>query len=323
MTKLDNVSQTAKDFCREALTEARELQAQIGVSRDEQCKLPVTFNRFRSVERFEALTAEFDAIAVMCREKLIAKTTERPMSALEQLELANALNDARKRCERALENFSRLVRKHGGKNVPNRSFKGLALEELRRLENVFSKGALALASLSVELAPALEPEPETIVTTIKVVAIKAEPESIVEEAVVAAPTKVVETKVEAPKAPQPEYGEARRQAAKEYKELLMRLVRLEGNFERYGYRSNELYREQPLALTKRELRELTASIKTRIDQLAPPKAVEPKLTPAQLRHAREQKLQSKYLQLQRSGRAHQPFGVWMQSRSERPMRRAG
>ncbi|MCR4256240.1 MAG: hypothetical protein NUW08_00880 [Candidatus Uhrbacteria bacterium] len=141
MTKLDNVAQFAKDTCREAMIEAREFQQELGVPETEQCKLPATFNCFRSVERFEALTAEYDAIAAECRATLVAEAkaeAAKPESRLlAAFELTAAHDALRKVCERELANVQRLQRQAGLPVALCRSFKKLSLEELALLENEY------------------------------------------------------------------------------------------------------------------------------------------------------------------------------------------
>jgi hypothetical protein len=133
MTKLDNVAQFAKDSCREAMHEARRLQQELGVPEGELCSLPATFNRFRSVERLNALTAEFETIADECRKTFAAS----PAGQLAALAMANEVAAARKVCERELANLQRLQRQAGQPVSASRSFKKLPLKEIERLGNEY------------------------------------------------------------------------------------------------------------------------------------------------------------------------------------------
>lgn len=141
MIKLDNVAQFAKDACREAMIETRKLQQELGVPENERCSLPASFNRFRSVERLDALTAEYEKIADTCREQLAAKKAAEAAKPENRLlaafELTAAHGALRKVCERELANVQRLERQAGLPVTPCRSFKKLPLEELARLEGEY------------------------------------------------------------------------------------------------------------------------------------------------------------------------------------------
>ncbi|KAA0206733.1 hypothetical protein EDM68_01355 [Candidatus Uhrbacteria bacterium] len=244
------------------------------------------------------------------------KPVEKPSPALVALTSEAELAAARKRCEHARANFERLVRKHSGKGARRKgSLKGLSLEELRRLEADFNKGALALAkhtpptmaeTPSTGLGAVLLEKLEATATesaSAEVIETKAE-ESVAE----AAPTEVVETKkLEAvKKAPPPEYGSARRLLASEYKGLLQELAKLR---KVKDLRELAHFHPEPIRVRKRNLRGLISRVRAEIDQV---KAEQAAAAERKKREAenREAALLQEYNAARAKGASLPPFNRW-------------
>ncbi len=244
------------------------------------------------------------------------KPVEKPSPALIALASEAELTAARKRCEQARANFERLVRKNGGKGARRKgSLKGLSLEELRRLEEDFNKGALALAK---HTPPTMAETPSTglgavLLEKLEATATESASAEVVEtkeeETVTeAAPTEVVETeKVEAvEQAPPPEYGTARRLLASEYATLLRELAKLR---KIRDLRELAHYHPEPIRVRKRNLRGLIARVQAEIDQI---KAEQAAAAERKKREAeeREAALLAEYNRLRAKGSTLPPFSRW-------------
>ena len=237
----------------------------------------MTFGRFRSVERIDALTAEYEAIAADCREKLEAKREAEakafaasPTGVITALAMANELATARKRCERVLANTRRLERKAGLPVTPSRSFKGLALDALTSLEENYHEAAkVAVVAVVKTETPKL----------------------------VMAKTAVEPTQIDA----------AHIALVESYKSGLASLRKLDAR------EANRLFHAKPERISERNLRVLVESIEA-ATQAHETAKLEAEREAKRQRHAEAQRLRKEYTDLQRSGRAHQPFGKWAEMR---------
>lgn len=310
MTSENTSLEFARESCIAAHAEVRRLQMEAGFAPEKCCKMPLAFTAMR-VKALDALTETFERIAEGIEVELheaavrtatfVAEQKAEPVAAPEitfgtELELLAA----RKRCERALENLRFQQRKAGHAVAPVRSFKGLDLRALIATENDLQNAVFPYRSAAADKRAAIA-------------AAEAEAKA---EAKAKADAEIAEARHRQAEAARAHVALETAYAA-ELKEL--------GDLDRdaaaacYHPRPARISLANLKALVERVEAAIVAVIQAQHAKAAEAEArrqaieAERKRSLLKSQHARDQELRSKYLQLQRSGRAHQPFGVWVRS----------
>ncbi|MEI7512056.1 MAG: hypothetical protein WCK01_01190 [Candidatus Uhrbacteria bacterium] len=273
--------------CVEMMKCARALQAELNVPETERCSLPLNFNLLRKVERINALTEQFETIVTDCRARLEALKTvvlTDAEKALEMLRREAEIENARKACTTNFANVQRLRSKAGLKGLPSVSLKSLSPEQLREY-------ALSLQARALELAPKPVEAPVAVPTDCQAEFLRREQE-LSRKVWVAKPAKPMLAK--APAA----------EVVKIVEKSATRLA-LEASFAesiKVLTREHPLFHPAPERLSDKNLAALVARVTSEIERIKREALIK--------EHGRQQKLLSDYAHLRRSGRAHQPFGVW-------------